>query len=112
MYQSATLSRSRVIRRNQNTTRYQSVTKSLGPISNALFVAMMVAVVGLIYLTQITKTSEFGYQVDDLKNRRAQLVSENADLEVESARLQALERIRTSDVAKGLEDITSVEFAQ
>jgi regulator of replication initiation timing len=72
----------------------------------------MVVILGLMYLTQITKTTAFGYEVDELKTTRAALIEENEQLEVESARLQALERIRTSDVAKTLSDVGSVEFTQ
>jgi hypothetical protein len=40
------------------------------------------------------------------------LVAENKQLEVEASRLQTLERIQGSSVAKSLEDISSVDFAQ
>lgn len=105
-------SQNQVIRRNQNTTRYSSIAKGLGPISHALFVALMIVILGLMYLTQITKTTAYGYQVDELKNQRSALIESNEQLEVESARLQALERIRTSDVAKALSDVGSVDYAQ
>lgn len=103
-------SQNQVIRRNQNTTRYSSIKKGLGPVSHALFVALMVAILGLMYLTQITKTTAYGYEVDELKTAKSALIEENEQLEVESARLQALERIRTSDVAKSLSDVGAVEF--
>lgn len=112
MHNSALTSRHQVLRRNQNATRYQSIAQGLGPISNTLFVAMLVAIVGLIYLSQLTRASEFGYQVNDLKNRRTELTAQNQSLQDEAARLQALERIRTSDVAKGLETVDQFEFAQ
>jgi hypothetical protein len=112
MYQTALTSRRQILRRNQNTARYQPIARALGPISNGLFVAMLVAVLGLMYLTQITKTSGFGYEVDELKTRRSTLVAENKQLEVEASRLQTLERIQGSSVAKSLEDISSVDFAQ
>lgn len=108
----ALTSRHQVLRRNQNATRYSSIAKGLGPISHTLFVAMLVAIIGLIYLSQLTRASEFGYQVNDLKNRRTELVAENQTLQDEAARLQALERIRTSDVAKNLEPVNNFEFAQ
>jgi len=65
-----------------------------------------------MYLTQITKTTYFGYQVDELKTQRAVLVEENQQLEQEAARLQSLERISKSDVAKALENVNQVEFTQ
>lgn len=112
MHNYALTNRHQVLRRNQNATRYRAIAQGLGPISNTLFVAMLVAIVGLIYLSQLTRASEFGYQVNDLKNRRTELMAENQSLQDEAARLQALERIRTSDVAKGLETVDQFEFAQ
>ena len=81
-------------------------------ISHAIFVALMVVIVGVMYLTQITKTTQFGYQVDELKNQRAALIEENEELEQEAARLQSLERISQSGVAKALEDAGQVEFVR
>lgn len=104
-------SRHQILRRNQNATRYQTIAQGLGPISHTLFVALLVAIIGLIYLSQLTRASEFGYQVNDLKERRTELVSENQSLQDEAARLQALDRIKTSDVAKGLEPVQEFEFA-
>lgn len=112
MYESAISARRQVLRRNQNVARYQTLNPALGPISHALFVALMLATVGVMYLTQITKTTNFGYAVDELKTQRAVLVEENQQLEQEAARLQSLERISKSDVAKSLESVSQVEFTQ
>ena len=46
--------------RNQNTVAFASKT-TLGPIAHTVLVALMIAVLGLIYLSQVTKTSTFGY---------------------------------------------------
>lgn len=112
MHSYALTSRHQVLRRNQNTTRYRSIAEGLGPISHTLFVALLVAIIGLIYLSQLTRASEFGYQVNDLKDRQVELVTENQLLQDEAARLQALERIKNSDVAKGLETVNQFEFTQ
>ena len=87
--------------RNQNTVRFQ-LTSGLGPISHTVLIAIMLCILGLIYLTQITKTSAYGYQINDLQNKQAKLADQKRDLEVESARLQALERVKNSDVAKAM----------
>ena len=112
MHQSAITARRQVLRRNQNVSRYHSINPALGPISHAVFVALMVGTIGVMYLTQITKTTNFGYQVDELKTQRSALVEENQQLEQEAARLQSLERISQSDVAKALENVNQVEFTQ
>ena len=90
--------------------RYQAKARSLGPISNALLLALMVAVLGLLYLTQITKTSSYSYVLSDLDGRREELLEENEALQVEAARLQAIERVQNSEVAKQLEDAQTVQF--
>lgn len=83
----------------------------LGPVSNTVMIALMLAVLGLIYLTQITKTSTFGYQLNDLTNKQEELLSENTDLEVEIARMQALERVQQSDVAAAMTTPASTDYA-
>ncbi len=100
-----------VWRRNQNTVKYQ-LTAGLGPVSHTVLIAIMLCILGLIYLTQITKTSAYGYQINDLKVKKDQLSNEKRDLEVESARLQALERVKNSDVAKAMTTPTQTDYAQ
>jgi len=98
-------------RRNQNTVSFAPTVK-LGPIAHTVLVALMIAVLGIIYLTQITKTSTYGYQLDGLDTKRAELVSQKSDLEVENARLQALERVQGSSVAKAMSEPSSVEYVR
>ena len=98
-------------RRNQNTVRHQ-LTSGLGPISHTVLIAIMLCILGLIYLTQITKTSAYGYQINDLKNKQEKLADQKRDLEVESARLQALERVKNSDVAKAMTSPRETNYAQ
>lgn len=112
-YQSLSLPRSdrRAWRRNQNTVKFQFGT-GLGPVSHTVIIAIMLCILGLIYLTQITKTSAYGYQINDLQVKKDQLLSEKRDLEVESARLQALERVKQSDVAKALTTPAATDYVQ
>ena len=42
--------------RNQNTTRFKSSVK-LGPVAHTVLVALMITVLGLIYLTQATRAT-------------------------------------------------------
>lgn len=100
-YQSTTsLSSVPRLRRNQNAVRFRPSQTGLGPISNALIVGVLVSVLGLMYLTQVTKTSSYGYEVNSFNQQKEQLIEDNQALKVESARLQALDRIKTSDVAR------------
>jgi cell division protein FtsL len=100
----------RALRRNQNTVRFK-MPVSLGPVSHTVLIALMLAVLGLVYLTQITKTSTFGYQMNDLTSQKDQLASENSDLQVETARLQALERVQQSNVAKAMTTPAQTDYA-
>lgn len=83
----------------------------LGPIAHTVIIALMIAVLGLIYLTQVTKTSFFGYQLNERQTQLETLATERQNLEIENARLQALERVKNSDVAKAMTTPTSVEYA-
>ena len=112
MYNSALTSRQQVLRRNQNTVRYQPIAKALGPISHGLFIALMVTILGIIYLSQVTKTAKFGPVIDELEDRKVELVSENELLEAQATRLQTLERIKNSEIAKKLEDVTGVNYVR
>lgn len=97
-------------RRNQNTARFEATAK-LGPVAHTVIIALMIAVLGLIYLTQVTKTSFFGYQLNERQTRLETLAAERQNLEIENARLQALERVRGSDVAKAMREPVSTEYA-
>lgn len=97
-------------RRNQNTTKFTPAMQ-LGPISHTVLVALMVAVLGLIYLTQVTKTSSYSYDINERQERLSALKVEKEDLENENARLQALGNIANSDVAQAMTEPESVDFA-
>lgn len=88
--------------RNQNTARFKSNDKTLGPISNTIILIILACLLGLLYLTQVTKTNAYGYQINDLQAEQSKLQDENAELQVSAARLQALDRVKNSDVAQGL----------
>lgn len=97
-YQSARL------RRNRNASRFRSTKNNLGTVSSSVIIMIMLAILGLLYLTQITKTSAYGYQVNEQDQRYKELVETNQALRVEAARLQSIERIKNSDVADKLTD--------
>lgn len=97
-------------KRNQNTVAF-APTANLGPVAHTVIVALMIAVLGLVYLTQVTKTSFYGYQLDDRNEEIAALETQRQELEIESAKLQALERVKESSVAKAMNDPTSTDYA-
>lgn len=100
----------RATRRNRNIQTY-SATTAMGPLSATLFLVVILGVLALLYLTQITKTSIYGYQVNSLSTEKQELLERQQELAVEAARLQAVARIQSSEVAKGLEPESQVSFS-
>jgi hypothetical protein len=89
--------------RNQNAVSFRGrERRSLGPISNTIILIVLACTLGLLYLTQVTKTNAYGYKVNDLLQQQQRLKEQNNDLQVASARLQSTDRVANSDVAKGL----------
>jgi hypothetical protein len=96
------LGRQRQIGRNQNAVSFRNKERTLGPVSNTIILIVLACMLGLLYLTQVTKTNAYGYQIDDLQKQQSQLASDNEDLQVASARLQSLDRVQNSSTAKNM----------
>lgn len=97
--------------RNQNTVAFASSVK-LGPVTHTVLVALMITVLGLIYLTQATRATGYDYQTQAIEDKIATLDSQKTDLEVENARLTALETVRSSSVAKAMDTADSVKYLE
>jgi len=110
MGSNAAYSSGRTMRRSQNRIRFQS-NNSYGPITRTLLLVLVIGTLGLLYLTQITKTSAYGYQISELEDRKKTLLDENESLRVEAARLQSIERVRKSDFARSLQSDSDVSLA-
>lgn len=91
--------RNQYMRRNQNVTAFNSKEKAIGPVSNTIILIVLACLLGLLYLTQVTKTNAFGYQLNAISKEQASLQQEHDELEVASARLQALDRVKASEPA-------------
>jgi len=89
-------------RRGQNAVSFVAASRTLGPISNTIILIVLACLIGLLYLTQVTKTNSYGYTINSLQQQQSQLKDQKANLQVSSARLQSLERVASSDAAKGL----------
>ena len=99
---SLAMNRSRLSGRNQNSVSFRAQARTLGPISNTITLIVLACLLGLLYLTQVTKTNAYGYQINSLQQQQTQLKNQHDDLEVASARLQSLSRAQNSPVAKNL----------
>jgi hypothetical protein len=99
---SVAASRRGYVRRNQNSVSFAATARTLGPISNTIILIILACLVGLLYLTQVTKTNGYGYTINNLEQQQSQLKDQKANLEVSAARLQSLQRVSSSSVAKNL----------
>ncbi|OGL39185.1 hypothetical protein A3J32_02230 [Candidatus Saccharibacteria bacterium RIFCSPLOWO2_02_FULL_46_7] len=90
------------MRRHQNAVSYAVADKALGPITNTVILLILACLIGLLYLTQVTKTNGYGYQIDKLQKQQSELLNQKAELEIATARLQSLDRVAGSSAANGL----------
>lgn len=92
--------------RNQNSAVFRRSGRAIGPVSNAIILIVLACLLGLLYLTQVTKTNAYGYELSNAEEKQAQLAEEHNELEITSARLQSLDRVKNSEVAKKLTPAT------
>ncbi|MFO0882227.1 MAG: hypothetical protein U0491_02145 [Candidatus Saccharimonadales bacterium] len=105
------ISRASAYQRNRNVVTMSATKAGLGPVSNAIVLILVMCLLGLMYLTQVTKTNALGYKVSELTTKQTQLKEEYASLEVESTRLQSLDRVKTSSVAANMQEAKPTAFA-
>ena len=99
---SLAVGRSRAMGRNKNVTPFQRQARTIGPVSNTIILVLLACLLGLLYLSQVTKTNAYGFEINDLQSHHAALEVEHAELELNAARLQSAERVKRSGVAQGL----------
>ena len=99
-------SRQKYSTRNQNSTSFRDQARTLGPISNTIILIVLACLLGLLYLTQVTKTNTFSYEINSLETQQTQLQTQHDQLEVDSTRLQSIERVASSPTTQQLASIT------
>src|SRR4051794_6312637 len=109
---SLAVNRTRFSGRNQNSVSFRASERVLGPVSNTIILIVLACLLGLLYLTQVTKTNAYGYQIDALQKKQTQLKHQHDDLEVASARLQSLNRVQNSPAAKNLVSVAPTATVQ
>ena len=87
--------------RNYNTVRH--APKTLGSISNAAIVGLLVLIVGLIYVAQGTRATNYDYELSAIENEISDLQAKKEDLAVERARLTSVAASESSTVAAAME---------
>ena len=99
---SASVNRQRFSSRGQNAVSFKAEGKRLGPVTNAIVLLVMVCLIGLVYLTQVTKTNAFSYDINKLETTQSQLKEDQKDLELTAARLRSVDSERVAKAAEGL----------
>ena len=105
-------SRRGYVRKNQNSVSFAASARTLGPVSNTIILIVLACLVGLLYLTQVTKTNGYGYAINDLQQQQSDLKVQRDNLEVSAARLQSLERVANSQPAKNLVSVAPSGIVQ
>jgi hypothetical protein len=98
-------------RRNQNLYRTKAQVQ-VGPVSIRFVTIAVVAVLALLYLNQITKTSIYGYKIGELKTKQEQLANAKRDLEIEAARLQSIQTLQKSPSVQKMVPVGAVTFTK
>lgn len=101
----ANMNRQRFSSRGQNAVSFAESDKKLGPISNAIVILVMVCLLGLVYLTQVTKTNSFSYSINNLEKDKITLQEQQKDLELSAARLRSVD---SEKVARAAESLVSI----
>lgn len=109
---SLAVGRQRFVRRNQNSVTFKAESRRLGPISNTIILIVLACLLGLVYLTQVTKTNAYSYTIRNLQNEQSSLKDKRDELEVAAARLQALDTIKNSPQAASLVSVSPTATIQ
>ena len=106
------MGRQQNLSRGQNSVTFARTDKRMGPISNTIVLIVLACLLGLLYLTQVTKTNAYGYQIAGLEKQQTKLQEQHQDLTVASARSQSLERVQTSAEAAAMTPATPADSVQ
>ena len=82
----------------------------VGPVSIRFITIALVTVLSIIYLAQSNATATKGYQLKELQKEQQELALENERLEVESSRLNSLDRIKETAREKKMVPVDKVKY--
>lgn len=95
--------------RNQNINKHK-FNFNFGPISTVIISGLMLSLLGLIYLVQATKTTQYDYKISKIDSQINELTIKKADFEIEKARLASLKVLNESQVAKNMTNASQVTY--
>lgn len=96
------MGKSRYAMRGQNAVSFRNESTRLGPVSNAIVLIVLTCLIGLVYLTQVTKTNAYSYQIQELQSKQSSLKEEQKDLELTAARLRSIDSEAVAKASKNL----------
>ena len=97
------------LRKNQNIVKNKIKLQS-GPVSTALMLVCLVILLGLLYLSQVTKTSTFNYKISNLEQKQTQLQSTKDNLSIDAARLQSIAEAKKAAESAQLAPVKTVSY--
>lgn len=80
--------------------------------ANIAAIVLFTALLGMIYLTQLSKTGSFSYEINKINRQKTELAAQRDNLKVENARLQSLNTIKNSEVAKQMTAPASTDYTE
>ena len=100
------LGRQQNLSRGQNSVSFRVADHRLGPVVNTVVLIVLACLLGLLYLTQVTRTNSYGYQINSLKQQQSQLQQQRQDLTVAAAREQSVARASGSTQAQNMTPVS------
>jgi hypothetical protein len=94
--------------RGQNLTSFEARGK-IGPVFSVILIVGLIAVLSVMYLFQITKSTSYSYVLDSIETEKAELLAESEDLRNENARLQSAQATANSNVAASMTTPATIE---
>lgn len=96
--------------RNFNTVRHTQ--KKIGPLAYSFLVGVAVLGIGLIYVAQSTRATNYDYELSAIDSEISDLQAKKEDLAVEKARLTSIAASENSTVASTMDSASASGFAQ
>ena len=109
--QNLSIQKNQVYRRGSNTHSMSRVGTKMGPISTAVICLALISLMGIVYLSQVTRTNSMGYKLSSLQQKENDLKKEKTDLDIEAVRLQSIEKVKSSQVAAALTPVKPSAYA-
>lgn len=78
---------------SRNRTRTINRSFATGPVTLGMFVVLLIASLGIVYLVESNSMTTSGYQIQDLQDKVTELQKSNEELKLQSAELQSLKHL-------------------